>query len=88
MRARSRAGLLRRLALGPVVLPDRVSATSVTRSRRPAPRVRFGPMTVGAGADGVDPTQAPAGADGAIRPVPSAAWAARSARPTSTPAAV
>jgi hypothetical protein len=77
MRRRNRARRWRRLALGPLVgLSALDIGVAVIGSRRPTPP------------SGVPPTQAPAAADGVIRPSPLAVWTARSARFASTTAAV
>ena len=76
MQRRKRARRWRRLALGPLVALSALDiGVAVLGSRRPTPP------------PGVDPTQAPAAADGVIRPSPLAAWTARSARFVSTTAA-
>ena len=85
MRRRCRARQLRRLALGPVAaFFARTSVAAALGSRRRTPP---GPATATAGAGGVDPTLAPVGAGGALRPAPLSARAALSARLVSTPAA-
>jgi hypothetical protein len=77
MRRRNRARRWRRLALGPLVALSALDiGVAVIGSRRPTPP------------PGVDPTQAPAAAGGALRPSPAAAWTARSARFASTAAAL
>jgi hypothetical protein len=76
MRRKYRARLLRRLAAGPLLALSALDiGEAATGSRRPTPP------------PGVDPTQAPAGPDGVIRPAPPVAWTARSARFVSTAAA-
>jgi hypothetical protein len=77
MRRGNRARRWRRLALGPLVALSALDiGVAVIGSRRPTPP------------PGVDPTQAPAAAGGALRPSPAAAWTARSARFASTAAAL
>jgi hypothetical protein len=82
MRRRPRARELRRLAPGRVLVAFvRDPVPAVTSSRRAAPRAGSGPLRAAAVAKSAGPTQTPGGA------TPSAAWAARTARRLSTPAA-